>query len=93
MIYAVGDLVHYLLGLYTYVIIAAVIVSWLVSFGVINIHNQFARAVVGMLRALTEPLFGAVRRVIPPMGGLDFSPLIVLLAVWFLNDILYRYGI
>jgi YggT family protein len=93
MLYAIGDLVHLLLRLYTYVIIAAVIASWLVSFGVINIYNHFARAIVSALQALTEPVFRAIRRIIPPMGGLDFSPLVVLVAVWFINDLLYRYGI
>lgn len=93
MIYAIGDLVHYLLRLYSYVVIAAVIVSWLVSFGVINVYNPFARSIVQVLRALTEPVFRAVRRVIPAVGGLDFSPLIVLLALWFIGDVLYRYGI
>lgn len=69
------------IGLYVYVIIAAVIVSWLVVFGVINMRNEFVRTVVTALNALTEPVFRLVRRVIPPIGGLDLSPLVVLIAL------------
>ena len=86
MIGALRDLLYEVLNLYTYVIIAAVIVSWLVGFGVINTYNQFARSVVRALRALTEPVFAPIRRVIPPMGGLDLSPLIVLFIIFFLRN-------
>ncbi len=89
----VGALVEVLLvvlNLYTWVIIAAVIASWLVNFGVINIHNQFARMIVSALYGLTEPLFAQVRRILPPFGGLDLSPIIVLLGIFFLERLLIR---
>ena len=85
MINALKDVLITVLNLYTYVIIAAVIASWLVGFGVINTYNQFSRVVLRVLHALTEPLFGPIRRVLPPMGGLDLSPLIALLIVYFLQ--------
>ena len=78
-------LIEELLWLYTMVIIAAVVMSWLVSFGVINTYNNFARSLVQLLDALTEPLFRQVRRVLPPIGGLDLSPLIVLIGIMFLQ--------
>ena len=90
MLGALRELIIVVLDLYTYVIIAAVIVSWLVGFGVINIHNQIARTVVRALHALTEPLFGPIRRVIPPLGGLDLSPLIALLLIFFLQRWIIR---
>lgn len=90
MIGALRDLIIIVLDLYTYVIIAAVIVSWLVGFGVINTYNQFARIVVRALHALTEPVFGPIRRVIPPFGGLDLSPLIALLLIFFIQRWLIR---
>lgn len=77
-----------LLDLYSWVVIAAVIASWLIAFNVINLHNQFVRQVMRVLDALTEPLFRQVRRVIPPFGGLDLSPLIVLLGIWFLEYVI-----
>jgi YggT family protein len=77
-----------LLDLYSWVVIAAVIASWLIAFNVINLHNQFVRQVMRVLDALTEPLFRQVRRVIPPFGGLDLSPLIVLIGIWFLEYVI-----
>jgi YggT family protein len=90
MIGALRDLVIVVLDLYTYVIIAAVVVSWLVGFGVINTYNQIARIVVRTLHALTEPVFAPIRRILPPMGGLDLSPLIALLLIFFIQRWLIR---
>lgn len=74
-----------LIDIYIWVVIIAVVMSWLVAFGVINTHNPFARSVVRFLDAVTEPVFRQVRRVIPPIGGLDLSPLIVLILLQFLS--------
>jgi len=84
-------LVLTLIDIYTWVVIAAVVMSWLVAFGVINTYNQFARSVVNLLDALTEPVFRQVRRVIPPIGGLDISPLIVLIGLQFLSYLVAYY--
>ena len=69
------------------------IVSWLVGFGVINTHNQIARVVVRVLHALTEPVFGPIRRVLPSMGGLDLSPLVALLLIFFIQRLPSRHGV
>lgn len=74
------------LDIYTWVVIAAVVVSWLVAFGVINLYNSFIRSVVRVLDALTEPVFRLVRRVIPPISGLDLAPLVVMLGIIFLRQ-------
>ena len=81
-------LVDTVLGLYTFVIIAAVVSSWLIAFGVLNTANQLVRQIVHVLNALTDPLFRRVRKIIPPIGGLDLSPIVVLIGVQFLNYIL-----
>jgi YggT family protein len=87
-----------LLDLYWWVVVIAVVVSWLVAFGVLNTYNHFARSVIRTLEALTEPVFRPIRRIIPPLGGLDLSPLIVLIAIWFIEYVLlwaeakYLYG-
>jgi YggT family protein len=65
------------LGLYSWIVLAAVIVSWLVAFNVINSHHNFVRSLLRTLYALTEPVFRQIRKVIPPIGGLDLSPLVV----------------
>lgn len=74
-----------ILDLYSWVVIAAVIVSWLIAFGVINLYNSVVRAIVRVLNALTEPVFSFVRRILPPIAGLDLSPLVVLFGIWFLQ--------
>ena len=73
------------LELYIGVVIAAVIMSWLLAFNVVNYHNNIVRSVVRILDALTEPVFRAVRKILPPLGGLDLSPLVVFFAVWILQ--------
>ena len=90
LIGALAEVTLAALNLYTWIIIAAVIASWLVNFGVINIHNQFARMVVSALYALTEPVFAQVRRILPPFGGLDLSPIVVLLGIFFLERLIVR---
>ena len=85
-------LVLELIELYTYVVVAAVIVSWLIAFGVLNTYNSFARSIVTFLDAATEPVFRQVRKIIPPIGGLDISPLIVLIGLQFLSYLISYYG-
>jgi YggT family protein len=81
-------LVDTVLGLYTFIIIAAVVSSWLIAFGVLNTANHLVRQIVHVLYALTEPLFRRVRKIIPPIGGLDLSPIVVLIGVQFMNYVL-----
>lgn len=81
-----------LLELYWWVVIAAVIASWLVAFNVVNVANQLMRSLLRLLDALTDPLFRQIRRVIPPIGGLDLSPLVVLLAIQALRMLIVGYA-
>jgi YggT family protein len=70
-----------LLEIYKWIVIAAVIVSWLIVFNVINTYNGFVRSLLHMLSALTEPVFRRIRKFLPPMGGLDLSPIIVFVII------------
>ncbi len=85
----------YLIDIYWWIVIIAVVMSWLVAFGVVNTFHPVARGVVRFLDAVTEPVFRQIRRVIPPIGGLDLSPLIVLIFLQFLYSsigyVYYRY--
>lgn len=90
MIGALADVLLLILSLYTYVLIATVIASWLVGFGVINTYNPVARTVLRILHALTEPVLGPIRRILPSLGGLDLSPLVALLIVFFLERLIIR---
>jgi YggT family protein len=82
-----------LLEIYTWVVLAAVVVSWLAAFNVINERNNFVRTLMRILYNLTEPVFRPVRRVIPPMGGLDLSPIVVLVAIWFVRYCLVYFSV
>lgn len=83
----------YVVGLYQWVIIAAVIFSWLVAFNVINPSNDFVRALWQGLNALTEPLLRPIRRMMPDMGGLDISPIILLLGCLLVQNLIYGVAI
>lgn len=67
------------------IFLAMIIMSWLISFQVINTRNQFVAAVWGVLNAITEPILRPIRRILPNMGGVDLSPLIVFVIIYFLQ--------
>lgn len=90
MVGALLEIIYTVLGWYIYVIIAAVIASWLVGFGIINSYNPVARSILRALYSLTEPVYAPIRRIIPAIGGLDLSPLIVLLLIQFLRSWIVR---
>jgi YggT family protein len=76
-----------LLTLLFFIMFAWVIASWLVSFGIIDRRNQNARAVLGLLSSICEPMCRPIRRLIPPINGvLDLSPLLVILIIVFVRD-------
>ncbi len=71
----------YALDLYKFVIIASAIMSWLIAFNVVNVRNEVVRSIWNTLVALTEPVLRPIRRLLPNMGGVDISPVIVFLAI------------
>jgi YggT family protein len=85
--YALLNLIATLISLYMWVLIVSVIMSWLIAFNVINTRNQFVYQVMHVLSALTEPVLRPIRRVIPIIGGIDFSPLILILLLVFLRNL------
>ncbi|HVW73605.1 MAG TPA: YggT family protein [Rhizomicrobium sp.] len=96
MLNPIAALLIEVLEIYKWIVIAAVIVSWLTAFNVINQYNNFVRTVLRILIALTDPVFRQIRRVIPPIGGLDLSPIVVFVIIWFLQYTIswasFRYG-
>ena len=79
--------IDYVIGLYEIVVIAAVILSWLISFNVINPYNPFVRSLWQAMMAITEPLLRPIRRMLPDLGGLDISPIVLLLALFFIRSV------
>ena len=78
----------FLLGVLGLVIFVQVVLSWLVVFNVINTHNDFVRNFLRALDYITEPLYRPIRKILPDFGGIDFSPLVVLIAIQALRIIL-----
>jgi len=83
-------LIYHLIELYTWVLIIGVIMSWLIAFNVINLSNQFVRMVYDVVTRLTEPLLGRIRAFLPDLGGVDISPVILILLLWFAKDVIAR---
>jgi len=88
---AVLDIILILLQLYWWVLLIMIIMSWLISFNVINTRNQFVEAVWRVLNQLTEPVLRPLRRVLPNFSGLDLSPLVAFLIIFFIQSLIGYY--
>lgn len=84
-------LIDNVIDIYTWVVIASAIMSWLVAFGVVNVRNHFIRVVVDLLYRLTEPVLRPIRRFLPNLGGVDISPVVLLLGLFFVRSLLWEY--
>ena len=82
---AIFYLVLQILKLYSYVVIANVIISWLIAFNILNTHNRFVYSILELTHKLTDPLLNRIRRFLPNLGALDISPIILLLLIWFIE--------
>lgn len=89
---SVLQLIDLVLSIYWWIIIAVVVMSWLIGFNIINGHNDIVRQIRYALFRLTEPVLGPIRRILPDLGGIDLSPLVVLVALWFIRNLLQEYG-
>ena len=85
-------LIDTVLGLFVFVLIFAVVMSWLVSFNIINVHNHFVRLLYDFLHRVTEPALKPIRRWLPNLGGIDISPVVLIIAVYFIQNLLREYG-
>ncbi len=88
---AILDIVLIVLDLYVWLLIASAILSWLIAFNVINTRNQFVSAVAEFLYRITEPVLRPIRAMLPSLGGLDISPVIVILIILFLQRVIAYY--
>ena len=88
---AVLDVVLIALQLYIYLLIASAVLSWLIVFNVVNTRNQFVAMVSDFLYRITEPALRPIRRVMPNLGGIDISPIILVLIIILIENIIIRY--
>ena len=74
-----------ILKLYSYVVIANVIISWLIAFNILNTSNRFVYSILELTYRLTDPFLNRIRRFLPNLGAFDISPIILLLLIWFIE--------
>ena len=87
MLYAIFSIIDMILQVLVWIIIAQVIISWLVAFNVINTQSNFVRTLLDALDRLTAPLYRPIRRLMPDFGGIDFSPIVLILAIQILRKV------
>ena len=84
-------LIYRIIDIYFYVIMANVILSWLIAFNIINTYNQFVSTILYATKRLTDPLLDPMRKIIPNLGGIDVSPILLILLLLFVQDSLRIY--
>jgi len=80
-----------ILTLYSYVVIANVVISWLIAFNVLNTSNRFIYSILEFTYKLTDPILYKIRGFLPNLGAFDISPIILLLLIWFIKMCMYEY--
>jgi len=88
---AILDVILLILQIYVWLLIAAAILSWLVAFNVVNTRNQFVSSIGEFLYRITEPALRPIRAVLPNLGGIDISPVILILIIFFIQNVIVRY--
>jgi YggT family protein len=88
---AVLDLILLVLQIYWYVVLAMIIMSWLVAFNVVNTRNQFVYQIWRILNQLTDPVLRPIRRILPNFSGLDLSPLVLFVIIFFIERVIDLY--
>jgi YggT family protein len=89
--HSLGDLLLLIIKIYTYALIASAVLSWLVAFNVLNVRNQAVYSIVDFLYRITEPALRPIRRFMPNIGGIDISPVVLILILIFVQDQIVKY--
>ena len=82
---AVFYLILQILKLYSYIVIANVVISWLIAFNVLNTSNRFVYSILDFTYRMTDPFLNKIRRFLPNLGSFDISPIVLLLLIWFIE--------
>ena len=88
---AILDVILIVLDLYVWLLIAAAVLSWLVAFNVVNSRNQFVAMVGDFLYRITEPLLRPIRNMLPSLGGIDISPVVLILIIILIKSVIIHY--
>ena len=87
---ALLDVIMLALQLFVWLLIASAIMSWLVAFNVVNMRNDIVRTIWNFLNQVTEPVLRPIRRILPDLGGIDISPIILLLIIFFVRSLMWN---
>jgi YggT family protein len=85
-----GFLLYQALEIYSFIIIAAIIISWLITFNVLSMSHDITRKLVSVLGRLTDPVLHPIQRIVPSIGGIDLSPIIVIFGIMLLQRLVYQ---
>ena len=85
------EVVLMVLDIYRWVVIAMIIASWLIAFNLVNTRNEFVNQVWRILNQLTEPVLRPIRRIMPKFSGLDLSPIVLFIIIFFIQQLIVRY--
>jgi len=88
--YSLLWLIDTIITLYVWILIASAILSWLVAFNVVNPHNPIVRNIGEFLWRVTEPVLAPIRRILPNLGGIDISPVILIIGLYFIRNLLFE---
>ena len=88
---ALLDVILIVLQIYIWLLIAAAVLSWLIAFNIVNTHNQVVAMIANFLWQITEPVLRPVRAIMPNLGGIDISPVVVILIIFLIQNIIVRY--
>jgi YggT family protein len=91
MPYALLNLISTVITIYIWLLIAQAVLSWLLAFGVVNRYNRAVTSIGDFLWRITDPLLRPIRSVLPDLGGIDISPVILILLLYFLRDLMFEY--
>jgi YggT family protein len=75
-----------------WLILASVVMSWLFAFNIVNVQNPTVRQIANGISRMTEPMLAPIRRIMPNVGGLDLSPIVLLLGLWFVRNLIVEYA-
>ena len=89
--YAFLNLVDTVINLYIWILIINVVLSWLVAFNIVNTTNRVVYTIGDFVHRITEPALAPIRRLMPSLGGIDISPVILILGLYFLRNLMFEY--
>ncbi len=84
-------LIDQIINIYIFILFLNIIISWLIAFNIVNFYNKFVSTIYLISKKLTDPLLNPIRNLMPNLGGIDVSPVIILLLLYFIRNILFEY--